>query len=214
MCNYCRAIWLEPSILNKHSNSALITMSLHLWFCASKSISCFSAWYLHMIAPWFRKQFNVSFPQKDFSKVTLTWQSKLSSEPLTRKSVCTDDLKQQWWRHVKWWLRVVLMTFSQLMSSNDDLKERWTHFSRVMSVSDVKNFWWNDEETWCERWLQHALISCCFRKMRAKLCKQKESDAQIFWSLFEQTFLQQRNFFIASLYASTWIKIVRVYSTN
>ena len=142
-------------------------------FCASKSISCFNEWYLHMITTWLIKHFAVSFPHQDFSKTTLTWQSKLSSEPLTRKLMCTDDLNQQWWRLDKWWPRVKLMTLSQLMSSNDDFKERWTHFPRVMPVSDVENSWWNDEDDVVWTVTSNALISYCFRKMRVKLCKQK-----------------------------------------
>ena len=169
-----------------------------MWFCASKSISCFNAWYLHMIAPWLRKQFDVNFPQKDFSKATLTWQSKLSSEPLTRKLVCSDDLKQQWWRLVKWWLRVVLMTLSQLMSLNDDFKERWSHFSWVMFVSDVENPWWNDEDDMVWTVTSKRTNFLLFQKNESEIVQTKNKARHKYfehsWSLFELSFFATAKF--------------------
>ena len=124
----------------------------------------------------------------------MTWTS--NDDDLT-----SDDRESNWWLLVNWWVR--------MMTSKSDghISPEWCPWVMSRTLGEMM-------KTCRKRWLQNALISCCFRKMRAKLCKQKESAAQIFWSLFEQTFLQQRNFFIASLYANTWIKIVRVYSTN
>ena len=158
-------------------------------FCASKSISCFNEWYLHMITPWLRKHFAVSFPHQDFSKTTLTWQSKLSSEPLTRKLMCTDDLNQQWWRLDKWWPRVKLMTLSQLMSSNDDFKERWSHFPWVMSVSDVENSWWNDEDDMVWTVTSKRTNFLLFQKNESEIVQTKNKAQHKYfeysWSLFE-----------------------------
>ena len=169
-----------------------------MWFCASKSINCFNAWYLHMIAPWLRKQFDVNFPQKDFSKATLTWQSKLSSEPLTRKLVCSDDLKQQWWHLVKWWPRVVLMTLSQLMSLNDDFKERWSHFSWVMFVSDVENPWWNDEDDMVWTVTSKRTNFLLFQKNESEIVQTKNKARHKYfehsWSLFELSFFATAKF--------------------
>ena len=129
----------------------------------------------------------------------MTWTS--NDDDLT-----SDDRESNWWLLVNWWVR--------MMTSKSDghISPEWCPWVMSRTLGEMM------KTTWCERWLQNALISCCFRKMRVKLCKQKIKRGTNILNILDHFsnyhFLQQRNFFTSSLSAITWIEIVRVYRTN
>ena len=129
----------------------------------------------------------------------MTWTS--NDDDLT-----SDDRESNWWLLVNWWVR--------MMTSKSDghISPEWCPWVMSRTLGEMM------KTAWCERWLQNALISCCFRKMRVKLCKQKIKRGTNILNILNHFsnyhFLQQRNFFTSSLSAITRIEIVRVYRRN
>ena len=116
-------------------------------------------------------------------------------------ALSSDDRESCWWLLVNWWVRM-------MTSKNDGhISPEWCPWVMSRTLGEMM------KTTWCERWLQNALISCCFRKMRVKLCKQKIKRGTNILNILDHFsnyhFLQQRNFFTSSLSAITWIEIVR-----
>ena len=74
-------------------------------------------------------------------------------------ALSSDDWESCWWLLVNWWVR--MMTWK----NDGHISPEWCPWVMSRTLGEMM-------KTCCKRWLQNALISYCFRKVRLKLCKQ------------------------------------------
>ena len=116
MCNFFWNKHIKSSIMELNSSDGLFGTFQSTSFCSSQSIFSLK----QVVLSWDRTH-NEKGLWGEFCKTPLVdnnaeFEVELCSQPLTRPSVCSDDLRQQWWPFATWWPRAMVMTFPQLMT--------------------------------------------------------------------------------------------------